>query len=90
LEFKRERILGLANRYGAGNVRVVGFRWLVDDPQVNDLALMVDWKNGATLTDWVAFEDSLARLVGSHVKVVSAKALHWLVRDRVHRRVRPL
>jgi predicted nucleotidyltransferase len=90
IETRRDRILRLANQFGAKNVRLFSCRWFVDDPQFSDIGLLVDWNLDAKLTDWVGFEESLARLCGAKISVVSESALHWYVRARITGNARPL
>ena len=52
--------------------------------------LLVEWSETASLTDWVGFQQEVERLLAVKVDVVSERALHWYIRDRVLAEARAL
>jgi uncharacterized protein len=90
LKERREEILGLADRYGARNVRVFGSVARGEGGSASDIDFLVDMESGRTLLDHVGFRQDLEDLLGCPVDVVSAKALHWYIRDRILQEAVPL
>ena len=87
---ERENILRIASRYGAGNIRIFGSMARGQANEKSDLDLLVEFEPGRSLLDHVALVQDLEELLGRKVDVVSEKALHWYIRDRVLHEARPL
>lgn len=87
---KREDILRIAQRYGAKNVRIFGSVIHGEDNAESDVDVLVNFDSGRSLLDHVALMQDLEDLLGRKVDVVSEKALHWYIRDRVLKEARPL
>jgi predicted nucleotidyltransferase len=87
---KREDILRLAARHGATNVRVFGSVARGEAGPDSDLDLLVDV--GPVHSPWfpAGFMADLALLLGHRVDVVTERALHWYIRDRVLSEAIPL
>ena len=90
VRLKRDEILEIARRHGAGNVRVFGSVARGESGPDSDLDLLIDivgpttsWFPGGLLVD-------LEELLGRRVDVVEASALHRRIRDRVLAEARPL
>lgn len=86
----RDRILSIAARHGARNVRVFGSFARGEAGPDSDVDLLVDagpqtsaWFPGGLVAD-------LEELLGRRVDVVEQAALHHLLRDRVLREAVPL
>lgn len=90
LHAHRDDILRLAHEHGARNVRVFGSAAREEDTPGSDLDLLVEWGEEASLSDWVGFQQDVERMLGRRVDIVSEKALHWFIRDRVLAEARPL
>jgi hypothetical protein len=90
LKSKRDEILGIATRYGARNVRVFGSAGRGEDSPTSDIDLLVNMDSERSLLDHVALLQDLEELLGRKVDVVSERALHWYIRDRVLAEARPL
>lgn len=87
---KRDEILRIARRHGAGNVRVFGSVVRGESGPDSDLDLLFDvvgettpWFPGGLLAD-------LEDLLGRRVDVVETDMLHRRIRDRVLAEARPL
>lgn len=87
---KREDILRIAQRYGARNVRIFGSVIHGEDTAESDVDVLVNFDSGRSLLDHVALMQDLEELLGRKVDVVSERALHWYIRDRVLKEAKPL
>jgi hypothetical protein len=84
LRKKREEILELAAQHGAGNVRVFGSVARGEAGPDSDVDFLIDvvdsskfhWAGGGLLMD-------LQDLLGRDVDLVTERALHWYLRDRI-------
>ena len=86
----REHILQIAARHGARNIRVFGSAATGEARADSDLDLLVEFEPGRSLLDHVALVQELEDLLGRKVDVVTERALHWYIRDRVIRQAMPL
>lgn len=90
IQEKREEILRLAARHGAYNVRVFGSAARGEAGPESDLDFLVNvgpqrspFFPGGLLAD-------LEELLGCKVDIVTEKALHWYIRERVLQEAVPL
>jgi predicted nucleotidyltransferase len=90
LKAKRERILTIAARHGARNVRVFGSVVRGDARPDSDVDFLVEMGEDRSLLDHVGLVQDLEDLLGRKVDVVSERALHWFIRDRVLAEAVPL
>ena len=90
LQDKREEILKIAARHGACNVRVFGSIARGESTDNSDVDFLIDL--GENLSPW--FPVGLIRdweaLLGRKVDVVTAKSLHYFIRERVLKEAIPL
>jgi len=56
----------------------------------SDVDLLVDMEPGRSLLDHIALLQDLQDLLGIDVDVVTERALHWYVRDKVLKEAVPL
>ena len=90
LRDKRDEIVALAARYGASNVRVFGSAARGEERPESDIDLLVTLNPGTSLLDHIALIQDLEDLLGRKVDVVSDRAVHWYIRDRIMAEARPL
>lgn len=90
VQAERERILEIAGRHGARNVRVFGSVVHDQARADSDVDLLVDFEPGRSLLDQTALIADLESLLGRKVDVVTEKGLYWLLRRRILKEARPL
>lgn len=90
LDQKRGEILRLAAQRGARNVRVFGSVARGEASAQSDIDFLVEMEPGRSLLDLGGLLMDLQDLLGRKVDVVTEKALHWYIRDRVLREAIPL
>lgn len=86
----RERVLEIAARHGARNVRIFGSVVRGEARADSDLDLLVDLEPGRSLFDLGILQLDLQDLLGRKVDVVTARSLHWYIRGRVLQEAVPL
>ena len=77
------KILELATRHGARNVRVFGSMARGDATPASDVDFLVDVEPGRTLLDVIALEQDLEDLLGRSVDVVTDGGLSPYLRTRI-------
>jgi uncharacterized protein len=90
LKNKREEILLTAARRGAKNVRIFGSAARGEAGPDSDIDFLVEMEPGRSLFDVGGLLMDLQQLLGRDVDVVTEKALHWYIRERVLEEARPL
>lgn len=86
----RHEILGLAQKYGARNVRIFGSVARGEAREDSDIDVLVDLESGRSLLDLGGFLMDLQELLGCRVDVVTAKGLRKRIRSRVLKESVPL
>ena len=87
---KREVLIALANRCKAENVRVFGSVARGEANEESDLALLVHFRDGASLFDLIDLKEEAEKLLGLDVDVVSDGGLSPYLKDRILNEARPL
>ncbi len=87
---RRDEILRVATRHGAHHVRVFGSVVRGEVSEDSDVDFLVQLDRDRSLLDHVALMQDLEDLFGCRVDVVTERALHRLVRDRVLAEAVPL
>ena len=90
LRGRREEILRTAARHGAHDVRVFGSVVRGEAHGSSDVDLLVRLDEDRSLLDHVALKQDLEELLGTQVDVVTERALHRLLRDRILQEAIPL
>jgi hypothetical protein len=85
LKEKRDEILNIASRYGAGNVRVFGSIARGEGRRDSDLDVLVELEPGRSLLDIIAIKQDLEDLLDCRVDVVTEAAVSPYIRDQVLR-----
>ena len=83
LKANRDRVLALAERWGARNVRVFGSAARGEADEQSDLDLLVDLDPDRSLLDLAGFLLDVQELLGGPVDVVTERGLKARIRDRV-------
>lgn len=87
---KREEILRLAAKHGARNIRVFGSFARGEALPGSDVDFLVELEPGRSLLDLGALLMDLQDLLGRRVDLVTERALHWYIRERVLKEAVPL
>ena len=90
LRSRRAEILAIARKRGARNVRIFGSVVRGDAGPDSDVDVLVEFESGRSLLDHAGLMLDLCELLGCKVDVVSERALHWYIRDRVLSEAVPL
>jgi len=83
LQSRREEIVGIAQRYGAKDVRVFGSRARGEARPNSDFDLLVTVGEHTSLLDIIAIKQDLEDLLGSTVHVVTEDAISPYIREKV-------
>jgi len=88
IQQKRDKILQLADKYGAKNVRVFGSYARGDSRPESDADFLVNMEG--SLLKRIAFIQELEELLDRKVDVVTEKNLHWYIREEIMKEAVPL
>jgi len=83
LRTHRRKILELAERHGARNVRVFGSTVRGDVRPDSDIDILVEVERGRTLLDVIALEQDLEDLLGCSVEVLTDAGLSPYLQQRI-------
>jgi predicted nucleotidyltransferase len=84
------QVRALGARYGVRRIRVFGSVARGEARPDSDIDLLVDYEPGHGGFAFVDFCESVERLLGRRVDVVTERSLHPLIRDRVLARAVPV
>jgi len=87
---RKEEILRLAAKHGAHNVRLFGSAARGDAGPESDVDLLVDAGPVTSAFFPAGLLVDLEDLLGRKVDVVTERALHWYIRDRILKEAKPL
>ena len=90
LKEKRHKIITIANRHGASNIRVFGSVVRNETDENSDIDFLVS--AGSSTSSWfpAGLIEDLESLLGCKVEIVTEDALHWYIRDRILSEAVPL
>jgi len=87
---KADEIRRIAERHGARNVRLFGSRLRGDARADSDLDLLVDFDPGRSLFDLIDLKQELEDRLGCEVDIVTERALHPRLSQRILEEAVPL
>lgn len=90
IEEKRERILQIAHKHGAGKVRLIGSVARREAGPDSDIDLLVELEPDRTLLDHAALVEELQALLGVKVDVASDRGLRQRIKTQVLAEAVPL
>ena len=90
LKKSRARILEIAARHGASNVRIFGSVVRGEDTQESDIDVLVDLAADRSLYDLVGFQQEIEALVGRKADVLTENGLNRYLKDRILAEASPL
>ncbi len=84
LQQRRDEILAIAQQHGAFNVRIFGSVARGEEREDSDIDFLIDY-DLAKISSWfpVGLIQDLEQLLNRKIDVVTAKSLHYFIRDRV-------
>lgn len=84
LKNKRSEILLIASQHGAYNIRVFGSVARGEETDQSDIDFLVDYDLDK-ITPWfpMGLIEDLEALLGKKVDLVTAKSLHYFIRDKI-------
>ncbi|WDN87755.1 uncharacterized protein BuS5_00723 [Desulfosarcina sp. BuS5] len=85
---KRDKIVQLADKYGAKNIRIFGSFARGENNSESDADFLVNMEG--SLLRRIALMQDLEDLLGRKVDVVTEKSVHWYVRERIMKEAVPL
>ncbi|MEN6386523.1 MAG: nucleotidyltransferase family protein [Phycisphaerales bacterium] len=83
IKANRYKILEVAARYGAKNIRVFGSAARGDFDEYSDLDFLVDMEEGRSLFDMGGLLMELQELLGCNVDVVTPQGLRPRIKDKI-------
>ncbi|HTY23874.1 MAG TPA: nucleotidyltransferase family protein [Desulfomonilaceae bacterium] len=90
IQAKREEIMRIAARHGADNVRLLGSAARGEAGPSSDVDLLVEMRPNHSPWFPAGLKADLEELLGRRVHVVTSKALHPYIRERVLKEAVPL
>ena len=87
---QRDEILRIAASHGARDLRLFGSVVRGEQHETSDLDVLVALDDDRSLLDHIALMQDLEDLLGAKVDVVTERALHRLLRDRILAEAVPL
>lgn len=84
LEEKREEILTIAEKHGAFNVRIFGSVARGEETENSDIDFLIDY-DLSKISPWfpVGLIEDLETLLHHKVDIVTAKSLHYFIKEKV-------
>ncbi|MDM8558387.1 nucleotidyltransferase family protein [Candidatus Parabeggiatoa sp. HSG14] len=83
LKQKRCKIIELAKRHGANNIRIFGSVARGEANAESDIDFLVNMNANKGLLEKIALIQDLETFLNKKIDVVTEKSLHWYIRERV-------
>jgi len=90
LRTRKGEILRLAQLHGASRIRVFGSVAKGTANPDSDIDILVDMQNGRSMLDLIGLQLDLEELLLRRVDVLTARGVHWFIRDQVMNEAVPL
>lgn len=90
LRKQSEHIKIIAQKHGAGNIRVFGSISRGEEGPDSDIDFLVDFEEDRSLFDLVGLKLELEELLGHKVDLVTERAMHHLISAKVKEEAVPL
>ena len=90
LRNQREKILAIASRFGARNVRVFGSVARGQQELGSDVDLLIDMAPGRSLLDLIGFEQEITHLLGCSVDIVVEGGISPYLEHRILAEAKPI
>ncbi len=90
LRKQREHIKIIAQKHGAGNIRVFGSISRGEEGPDSDIDFLVDFEEDRSLFDLVGLKLELEELLGHKVDLLTERAMHRLISAKVKEEAVPL
>lgn len=82
---QRQAVLAIAERHGAGNIRIFGSRSRGEADPSSDLDLLVDMRSGRSLLDLIGLKYDIEEALDLEIDVVTEAGLSRHLKDQVLR-----
>ena len=83
IEDNRRKIVAIAEKFGAENIRAFGSMMRGDAGSESDVDILVDMKEGSTLLDIIAIKQDIEELLHRKVDVVTKASISPYIREEV-------
>lgn len=80
---KREKIIQIAEKHGAYNIRIFGSVARGENNSNSDIDFLVDIESGRSLLNRIALMQELEDFLGCKVDIVKSENLPLLIKDKV-------
>ena len=90
LRKEREHIKKIAQKHGAGNIRVFGSISRGEEGPDSDIDFLIDFEEDRSLFDLVGLKLELEEFLGHKVDLVTENAMHRLISSKVMKEAVPL
>lgn len=79
----KDDIKDIASKHGVTKISLFGSVARSEDVISSDVDFLVDFEEGRSLFDLIRLKQDLETLLERPVDVVTAKAIHWMIKDQI-------
>lgn len=83
LRTKKAEILAVAEKHGAGNVRVFGSVARGEDVEGSDIDLLVSMESDRSLYDLIGLQQEIEKMLGRKTDVLTERSINRYLRERI-------